>query len=131
METTITGSTEPLGTVTVMTRSEALGMPATHTNISGGSSLLDASLRHLGTDLEAPGMVNMMGKDSGMAAVMGRNSGMADMTERESGMVVILWRGSELVVLNGSITLTEMHQLCCWIHDKPETPHKAARSRCG
>ncbi|KTG31397.1 hypothetical protein cypCar_00037249 [Cyprinus carpio] len=83
-----------------MTCSAALGMPAARTDISGGSSTLYASLECLGTDIEALGMIAMMGRDSGTVAMLGRGSDVKAIglgsTENTGVATIITGHGGDL-----------------------------------
>lgn len=85
----ITGSTESRGTVSEVSRSEDLGMPAALAETSGGFSNLEATLGYLRTDIGALSMVAMMGQDFGTAAMMRRDSGTPAMTGQDSGMAAM------------------------------------------
>lgn len=74
MASNITGSTEDMGTVSVIASAEDLGMPAVLAELSGGSTVLEITLSYLGTALLASSASLMMARSTGVASMMTENS---------------------------------------------------------
>lgn len=85
----------------------SLGMPTACTDISGVSSMLDASLTHIGTTL----MVFMMTRNSGVASMKAEDSAVVSVAARDSDVAAILAKNSgiEVATNTGLATLSVGH----------------------
>lgn len=97
----ITGSAAGGGTykITKLENTETTGIPATRTDISGGSATLDISLGCLGTAFLASGATFIMARDTGMLSITAEDSGIMSMMTGDSCMPAILQRGSSVAAM--------------------------------
>ncbi len=99
----MTGSTADRGTTSIISTAEGLGMPATLTDLNGGSAKSEARLKCPEKALLSPNTTLLMTGNSGLTSIMTGNTGVLSMVAEDLGMAFIAARDSGVANQTGGV----------------------------